>query len=128
MAKKAYYIRLDHDWMKDSKVRNVAHLGGKAALINVIQLYIVLSRNKGEIRWDDYGQKADAMDFMGLSERKLEEFLDLAAECDLIRPDVWRELRVATSERAKGDADLTSARSSAGRAGGETSGESRRSK
>ena len=125
MAKKAYFIKLDHDWMKDKKVRNIGHLGGKAALLNVVQLFIVLSRNSGRLDWNDFGERADAVDFMNMSEKKLESFLDLAAECELIDPELWQQLRVATSQRARDDSDLSSKRSEAGRAGGEASGKAK---
>ena len=56
------WIRLDHDWLKDPKVRTFRKEAGKAGLVDLVQLYIGLSRNKGRIDMSDYGQAADLAD------------------------------------------------------------------
>lgn len=120
------YIKLDHDWLRDPKVRNFRKEAGKAALVDLIQLYILMSRGKGRIDMKDYGQRADALDVLGMKESRIENFLDLAADCGVIDAQMWRELRVVTSERAAKDARKVEARREAGRIGGEASGEKRR--
>ena len=121
------YIKLDHDWQRDPKVRTFRKEAGKAGLVDLVQLYILMSRNKGRVDLKDYGQRADAADVLGMSEQRMTRFLDLAADCGVIDAELWRELQVVTSNRAVRDADMRGKRAEAGGAGGRASGESRRS-
>ena len=54
------YIKLDHDWLRDPRVRNFRKKAGKPALVDLVQLYILMARNKGRVDIKDYGQKEDA--------------------------------------------------------------------
>lgn len=113
------YIKLDHDWLRDPKVRTFRKQAGKAALVDLVQLFILLGRNKGRVDIHDYGQREDAMDVLGMSEQKMLRFMDQAAECGIIDRDLWASMGVAMSTRSVKDAELKAARSEAGRAGGE---------
>ena len=119
------YIKLDHDWLKDPKVRTFKKEAGKAGLVDLIQLYILMGRNKGRADLSDYGTFEDAKDLLGMNEQRLVRFLDLAADCGVISYELWHELKVVTSERAAKDARVLEARKEAGAKGGKASGEAR---
>ena len=122
------FIKLDHDWLRDPKVRTFKKEAGKAALVDLIQLYILMSRNRGSVDMNDYGQREDASDVLGMSEQRMTRFLDLAADCGVIDKAMWLEAHIVTSNRAVKDAMKKEARSEAGRAGGEASGRARAAK
>ena len=122
------FIKLDYDWLRDPKVRNFRRDGGKAALVDLVQLYILMSRNKGRVDLNDYGQRADALDTLGMKEPRMMNFLGLAADCGIIDKELWESLRVVTSNRAVKDAESRRKRAEAGRGGGVASGAARRSK
>lgn len=119
------FIKLDHDWQKDPKVRRFRKEAGKAGLVDLVQLFIALSRNKGRIDMNDYGQAADLADTLGMTGQRTERTLDLAADCGVIDKELWDGLRVVTSNRAVKDARLRETRGGAGRKGGEASAEAR---
>ncbi|MBR0403725.1 MAG: DUF4373 domain-containing protein [Eggerthellaceae bacterium] len=122
------YIKLDHDWLRDPKVRNFRKKAGKPALVDLVQLYILMARNKGRVDIKDYGQKEDALDVLAMSEKKMMSFLDLVADCEIINAEMWQSLQVITSKRAVDDYELSHTRKDAGVKGGHASGESRRTK
>ena len=128
MAVKRYFIKLDHDWLKDSKVRNLKRQAGKGGLVDLVQLFILLNRYGGRADLTDPGVAEDACDVLGMGDARMRRFIDLAADCGLVDPDLWRELGVAASNRAVRDAELSATRGDAGRSGGEKSGESRKRK
>ena len=115
------FIKLDYDWLKDPKVRNFKKQSGKAGLVDLIQLFILMSRHKGLVDLNDYGVLEDAKDVMGMNEQRLKRFLDLAADCDVINAEFWQVTGKVSSSRAVKDAKLREARSSAGQSGGELS-------
>lgn len=120
------YIKLDYDWLRDQKVRNFKKEAGKAALVDLVQLYILMARYKGRADLKDYGCREDAKEILGMNESRMTRFLDLAADCEVISKELWVAEQVVTSNRAVKDASTRAARSDAGRAGGEASGETRR--
>lgn len=120
------FIKLDYDWLKDPKVRNFRREGGKAALVDLVQLYILMSRNKGRVDLGDPGQREDAADTLGMKEPRMMNFLGLAADCGIIDKQLYESCRVVTSARAVRDAESRRKRAEAGCAGGRASGESRR--
>ena len=119
------FIKLDHDWLKDPKVRCFRKEAGKAGLVDLVQLFIALSRNKGRVDMNDYGQAADMADTLGMTEQRAVRTLDLAADCGIIDKELWEACRVVTSNRAVKDARLRETRGESGKKGGEASGNSR---
>ena len=119
------FIKLDHDWMRDPKVRTFKKEAGKSGLVDLIQLYILMGRHGGRVDLSEYGNMEDAKDLLGMSEQKVVRTLDLAAECGVIDEELWRQMKVATSNRAVRDAETMRKRSEAGKAGGAASGKSR---
>ena len=122
------FIKLDYDWLRDPKVRNFRREGGKAALVDLVQLFILMSRNHGRVDLNDRGQLEDAVDTLGMKEPRMMNFLALAADCGIIDKELWDGARVVSSNRAVKDANIRRSRASAGRNGGIVSGESRRAK
>lgn len=120
------FIKLDHDWLRDPKVRTFKKEAGKAGLVDLIQVYILMGRNHGRVDLSEYGNMEDAKDLLGMSEQRVVRTLDLAADCGVINSELWHGVRVVTSNRALKDATAREKRSDAGKAGGEASGEARR--
>ena len=121
------YIKLDHDWQRDDKVRNMRITLGKGCLIDIVQLFIALSRGKGRIDVSNPGQAEGLYDTLGMTEKRALRFLDVAAECGLINRELWEQGRIVTSERATKDAramskasEVSAARAEAGRRSGES--------
>ena len=119
------FIKLDHDWLRDPKVRTFRKEAGKAGLVDLIQLYILMSRHHGRVDLSEYGSMEDAKDLLGMSEQRVIRTLDLAADCGVIDGELWHGMSVVTSNRALKDADTVRKRSNAGKAGGEASGRAR---
>lgn len=122
------FIKLDYDWMKDPKVRNFRRECGKGGLVDLVQLYILMSRNKGRVDLGDPGQREDAADTLGMKEPRMMNFLWLVADCGIIDKELFETCRVVTSERAVKDAESRRKRAESGSAGGKASGESRRAR
>lgn len=119
------FIKLDHDWLRDPKVRTFKKEAGKAGLVDLIQVYILMGRHHGRVDLSEYGNMEDAKDLLGMSEQRVVRTLDLAADCGVIDAELWHNLSVVTSKRAVKDADTVRKRSEAGKAGGEASGKAR---
>ena len=117
------FIKLDHDWQRDSKVRTFKKEAGKSGLVDLIQLYILMGRHGGRVDLNEYGNMEDAKDLLGMSEQRVVRTLDLAADCGVI--ELWHGMSVVTSRRAVKDAETRYKRSDAGKSGGEASGKAR---
>ncbi|MBQ9785095.1 MAG: hypothetical protein IJW29_06310 [Clostridia bacterium] len=98
-------MKLDWDWREDAKVMEFEDEHGKSALVDLIQLWCVMSEFYGELDMKDKGQRLKAQKRMGMSRAELEGFLDEVAECGLISPESWRIRNVAASERSLNDGE-----------------------
>lgn len=123
----SYWMKLDWDWREDAKVMEFEDEYGKSALVDLIQLWCVMSEFYGELDMKDKGQRLKAQKRMGMSRPELESFLDKAAECGLISLESWRIRKVAASDRSLSDGEARRRRKERATAGGLASGQARRS-
>ena len=122
----SYWMKLDWDWREDAKVMEFEDEYGKAALVDLIQLWCVMSEFYGELDMNDKGQRLKAQKRMGMSRPELEAFLDQVADCGLISPEAWRVLRKVASERSMKDGASRRTRKEAAIKAGIASGQARR--
>ena len=124
----ANYIKLDWDWRKDSKVRKLNALSGKsgkAALVDLVELFILMSIYGGRVDLNDIGVEIDACERMGMKRAKLDGFLELCAECELIDAEMLR-MGIVTSNRAVSDARKRLSREESARAASDAAARKRR--
>ncbi len=125
--KAALWIKLDTNWLQDLKIIDFRGKYGKAALVDVVQLFILMQQYPdGLVDMNQDKNVANAELIIGKRGAKLDEFLDRAAECDLIDETLWKSFRHVTSNRAADDAMARTRQRDGGRKGGKASGESRR--
>lgn len=123
----SFWIKLDWNWREDAKVLAFEDEYGKAALVDLIQLWCVISEFYGELDMKDKGQRLKAQKQMGMSRTELETFLDQVAEYDLISLESWRIRKIVGSKRSLKDGNARRARSESATKAGLASGQSRRS-
>lgn len=123
----AIWIKLDRDWLQDIKVIDFKRKYGKAALVDVVQLFILMQQYPdGLVDMNAERNVANAELIIGKKGRKLSEFLDRAAGCGLIDAELWDSFRHVTSNRAAKDAMRRTRQRDGGSAGGRKAAESRR--
>ena len=123
----AVWIKLDSNWLQDLKIIDFRSKYGKAALVDVVQLFILMQQYPdGLVDMTQDKNVANAELIIGKKGAKLLQFLDRVAECDIIDARLWRSMRHVTSNRAAKDAMRRTRQRDGGRAGGRASGESRR--
>lgn len=122
----SYWMKLDWDWREDAKVMEFEDEYGKAALVDLIQLWCVMSEFYGELDMNDKGQRLKAQKRMGMSRPELEAFLDRVADCGLISSEAWRVLRKVASDRSMKDGAARRTRKEASMKAAEASAEKRR--
>lgn len=93
-------MKLDWDWREDPRMMEFEDEFGKAALVDVIELYCLLSEFYGVLDMSDKGQRLKAQRKLGMTKDELDAFLDKVASCGLISKDVWEALGKVSSERS----------------------------
>lgn len=122
-----YWIKLDWDWRDDPKVMAFEDEHGKAALVDLVQLWCVMGEFYGRLDMADRGQRLKAQRRMGMGGPELEAFLDQVAECGLISPEAWA-CGVASSERAVKDGEKRQRRKDSAIRASQAAAEKRREK
>ena len=98
------WIKLDYDWRDDLKVIAFEQEHGKAALVDVIQLFVLMSRCGGVVDLSDAPTRKLARDLLGKTDKKLDQFVGWCAACGIVDAGLWEACRHATSNRASSDA------------------------
>lgn len=120
--KAAIWIKLDSNWLQDIKIIDFRGRYGKAALVDVIQLFILMQQYPdGLVDMTQARNVANAELIIGKKGKALYKFLDRAAGCGLIDGGLWESLRHVTSNRAATDAMRRTRQREGGRAGGRAS-------
>lgn len=120
--KAAIWIKLDSNWLQDIKIIDFRGRYGKAALVDVIQLFILMQQYPdGLVDMTQARNVANAELIIGKKGKALYKFLDRAAECGLIDAGLWESFRHVTSNRAATDAMRRTRQREGGRAGGKVS-------
>lgn len=100
-----YWIKLDHHWRDDPKVMMYEAEHGKAALVDVIELFCLMSEFGGSIDLGgDKGARLRLEKSLEKKGAKLDAFIDGVAECGIVSEEWWRRLGVVGSERSVKDA------------------------
>lgn len=102
MAKQ--YIKLDFDWRHDPKVMLFESRYKKAALVDVVTSFALMSEMGGCIDVRDEGQMLRACQELGKTRRAAMELFGRMAECGIVRAD-WLEAGRVGSDRSMRDAD-----------------------
>ena len=95
------FIKLDYDWREDPKVLLFEKRYRKAALVDMLTMFIVITDCGGSMSANDEGHMLKAQKALGATEAGVEKLLGRMAECGLIEPGAWEGLRVATSRRIR---------------------------
>lgn len=106
----SYYIKLDVDWYEDPKILEFADLYGKAALVDVIKLFCVISEFFGEVDLNERAQLLRVQKVMGKKGKALDTFLARCAGVDLIRADMLESFSKVCSNRSLRDGRVRWAR------------------
>lgn len=101
----AKYIKLDWDWADDPKVMEFRELNGKAALFDLVQFYIALSKVGGVFDFNDRQSVLVMQSTLGKRGKALMTFINKVAACGLIDKDAWEQLKRAGSDRSIKDAE-----------------------
>lgn len=121
-----FWMKLDWDWREDPAVMEFEDEYGKAALVDLIELYCVMSEFYGILDMNDKGQRLKAQRKLGMTKTELETFIDQVASCGLISQEVWSVLGKVSSERSIKDGNARRTRKEAAAKAGEASGQARR--
>lgn len=97
------YMKLDLDWYEDSKVDLFQSRYGKAALVDLVKLFCVLSEFYGSVDLKDDEQKLRLQKVLGKKGKALTSFLDKVADCRLIDTEAYRGLQRIGSKRSMAD-------------------------
>ncbi len=98
------YIKLDWDWADAPEAEFLRDRYGKKALLDWVQLMVLMSEFGGSVDLKDPAQMAHAMRRLRKNEEGVMEIVDRCAECGLIDADAWRAFGRAGSARALRDA------------------------
>lgn len=98
------YIKLDYDWREDPKVMVYEQRHKKAALVDLIEVFILMADCGGYLDTNNEGHMLKACKTLGKTPAGVRKILSQMAECDLIRKDGWEKRGIATSDRANRDA------------------------
>ncbi len=98
------YIKLDLDWREDAKVILFEKRYKKAALVDLIQLFVLMSEFGGLIDMEDEATQLRVQKVLGKSAHDVEVFFDRCAACGIIDATLW-SIKHASSERGAKDAE-----------------------
>ena len=113
-----YFIKLDWGWRDDSKVMDYEDRHGKAALVDVIVLFCLMSEFGGCIELADRGARLRCERALGKRGKALDRFLEGVAECGIVKAEWLAAGRVA-SDRSLRDGKRRQARREAAAAASE---------
>lgn len=99
------WFKMDVHWRDDPKIMLYESRHGKAALVDVVELFGLLHELYGCVDMNDAGHALLASKRIGKRGKALEKFFDDVAECGIVNEAAWRELRRVGSERSMRDAD-----------------------
>lgn len=102
--KKAYFVKLDHDWMHDEKVIDYKAAYGHGALIDVVNSFVLMSKCGGVVDLNRPAHVEWANYYMGKSGKALLTAFERLAAFGIIDAEVYRTLNHVTSNRAAKDA------------------------
>lgn len=122
------WIKLDYDWRDDLKVIAFEQAHGKAALVDVIQLFVLMSRCGGVVDLSDAPTRKLARDLLDKTDAKLDQFVGWCADSGIVDAGLWESCRHATSNRAAGDAQRMRNRQDCAEAASRAAAEKRRRK
>ena len=97
------YIKLDWNWQDDPKVALFRKRHGKSALVDLVQIYVLMSESGGRANLNDEATRLRACALLRKRKDAVYSFLDACAECELINVELWQGLQVVTSDRALRD-------------------------
>ena len=120
------WIKLDYDWRDDVKVIAFEQAHGKAALVDVVQMLVLMSRCGGSVDLSDPPTRQLARAVMRMTDTKLDRFVGWCAECGIVDASLWESSRHATSNRAMKDAQKMRARADSAEAASRAAAEKRR--
>lgn len=101
----SYWIKLDHHWRDDPKVMVYEAEHGKAALVDVIELFCLMSEFGGVIDLGDKGARLRCEKQLGIKGAKLDRFVDSVAACGIVSAEWWDARGIVGSERSLRDAE-----------------------
>ena len=123
----SYWIKLDWNWREDPNMMEFEDEYGKAALVDVIQLFCVMSEFYGELNMNEKSQRLKAQKSMGMNEEHLRSFITNVAECGIVSHSKWVATGKVSSERSLKDGKARRTRKEASAIAAEASAEKRRS-
>lgn len=105
------YFKFDTDWMHDPKIIAFKKLHGKAALVDVVNLYCAWGASEnGEFSLKDPGNFAVLSSFLGKGKARTIEFLDRCAEVGIIDADAYRAFGRVACRRSIEEAETRARR------------------
>jgi len=120
------WMKLDWDWREDPNMMEFEDEYGKAALVDVIQLFCVMSEFYGVLDMNDKGQRLKAQRKLGMNEDQLRDFITCVAECGLVSNEAWTALGKVSSERSIKDGEARRKRKESAERASEAAAEKRR--
>ena len=121
------YIKLDYDWREDPKVMLFEDRYGKAALVDLVTMFILMSDCGGSLCLDDPGQLLKAKRALGKkSGRDVERVAEQMVACGLASEEGWSASRRVCSPRSMRDAETAAKRRESAVAASEAAAEKRR--
>lgn len=122
------WIKLDIDWCSDPKILGFRDQYGKAALVDVVNLFCALSEFEGKIDLSVPSQRLFLERTVGKTGKGIRTFLDRCASADLIKRGCYEAFGLVASERSMRDGVKRKRRREAAVDAGVASGEARRQK
>lgn len=121
------YIKLDYDWREDAKVMLFEDRYGKAALVDLVAMFILMSDCGGCLRLDDPGQMLKARRALRKKrDSEVERLVEQMVECGLASKEGWAAGRAVCSARSMRDAETAAKRRESAVAASEAAAEKRR--
>lgn len=99
------YIKLDLDWREDAKVILFEKRYKKSALVDLIQMFVLMAEFGGLIDMTDEATQLRVQKVLGKSAHDAEVFFDRCADCGLINGGLWSQCKHVSSGRGAKDAE-----------------------
>lgn len=99
------YIKLDWDWREDPKVMLFEERYGKPALVDLIQLFCLMSEFAGSIDMADEATQLRVQKVLRKKAHGVEQFIEKCADCGLVSSEAWFSLRRIGSDRSVKDGE-----------------------
>ena len=97
------YIKLDLDWREDAKVILFESRYKKAALVDLVQLFVLMGEFGGSIDMTDEGARLRVQKVLGKSAAETRRFIARCADCGIVSNDAWEAFQRVGSERSEKD-------------------------